>query len=44
MPEPALTDIPTISAPNADQVAYWNGDAGAKWTSLRSGSTGFSPA
>ncbi len=25
----------TIAPPNADQVAYWNGDAGAKWATLQ---------
>ena len=35
MPEPSLTENPFIAAPNADQVAYWNGDAGAKWAKLQ---------
>ncbi len=31
MPEPSLT----VTPPNADQVAYWNGEAGAKWALLQ---------
>ena len=29
-----LTD-PTQAVPNADQLAYWNGDAGDKWARLQ---------
>ena len=35
MPEPSLTENPSIAAPNADQAAYWNGEAGAKWATLQ---------
>ena len=34
MPEPLLMDKET-TAPNADQAAYWNGEAGAKWATLQ---------
>ena len=35
MREPSLTDSPSVAAPNADQAAYWNGEAGAKWATLQ---------
>ena len=35
MPERSTLDDAFLPTPNTDQVAYWNGDAGAKWAALQ---------
>ena len=35
MPELSPNNPSLFASPNADQAAYWNGDAGAKWATLQ---------
>ena len=35
MPDQSLTGNPFTATPNADQLAYWNGEAGTRWATLQ---------